>query len=147
MLKLMLALALTALPAVAQSPNAPYSSWMLPHTPGFDKSLRSPLNVTANLQMTVGNPVLFVSCASCTLTLPACSAGTVFQLIPGYLINPAPANTVGPSIVPAGADTWTIGASGSQPGANFSRSVPPFWPSEVLAIGTPGGCEWALTGL
>jgi hypothetical protein len=143
--RILIAITLTALPAAAQ--DAPYSSWMLPHTPGFDNSLISPLNVTANIELTSGNPVLFVSCAACVLSLPKCAPGQTFALIPGYPVNAPPANTPGPTIVPQAADVWTIGASGGQPGANFARSVPPFYPSQVAAIGAPAGCQWVMTGL
>jgi hypothetical protein len=149
MLKIFIAIALTLsmLPAVAQQQFPQYAPWMLPHTPGFNQQLLAPTNVTANFQMTATAPVLRVSCANCILSLPPCAAGQTFLLIPAYPVNPPPASTAGPTIQPASADTWTINSNGSQPGSNFSRSVPPFQPSQVLGIGTPAGCEWALTGL
>jgi hypothetical protein len=143
-----IALSICVLPAVAQSPTAPYSPWMLPHTPGFNQQLLAPTNVTANFNMTASAPVLRISCADCVLSLPPCAAGQTFLLIPAYPFTLSSTPT-GPTIVPAGTNTWTIGASGGQPGASFSRFVNPFYPSQVAAIGAPApaGCQWVMSGL
>lgn len=134
-----IALSITVLPAVAQSPYAP---WMLPPSqPGFNAQLANAPVIVANYTMQLGNPLIVVACTTCTLTLPPCKAGTTMEAIAVY---PWTISGPEPSVQPQGSDVWVINQTTGQPGVSFARTMVPYQTSVYTALPTANGCQWQL---
>jgi hypothetical protein len=140
MLKILIAIAFTALPAVAQSPTAPYAPWMLAkNQPGFNEQLANAPVIVANYTMQVGNPLVVVACTGCILTLPPCRPGTTMAAIAVYPWTPSGPE---PAVQPQGADVWVINQTTGQPGVGFARGMVPYQTSIYTALPTANGCQW-----
>jgi hypothetical protein len=140
---ILIALTLSALPVVAQSPTAPYSQWMLPRNqPGFNEMLANAPVIVSNYQMVPGSPIIVVACNNgCVLTLPKCSPGTTMEAISAYpwtLTGPEPA------VQPQGADVWVVNQTTGQPGVSFARTMVPYQTSVYTALPTANGCQWQI---
>jgi hypothetical protein len=135
-----IALFVSGLPAVAQSPFPNYAPWMLPpNRPGFNEQLANAPVVTTNYTMQLGNPLIVVSCASCTLTLPKCAPGITLEAVTTY---PWTMSGPEPAVQPQGADVWVINQTTGQLGVNFPRTMVPYSTSVYTALPTANGCQW-----